>query len=96
MEERFWAKVQKSESCWVWKAGTSQKGYGWFRVDNNEMSFAHRVSYGLTHGEIPEGMFVCHSCGNPACVRPSHLFLCDTSTNVLDKVEEEQSGKWIE
>lgn len=75
LEERFWAKVDVVHdwrSCWNWTAAKLPKGYGRFGV-NYQVVLAHRMSYMLAHGEIPEGMHIDHTCYNPSCVRPTHL-----------------------
>lgn len=78
--ERFWPSVQKrSEGCWLWTAGRIGNGYGIFR-----RKLVHRVSWTLTNGPIPEGMFVCHHCDTPLCVNPAHLFLGTHQDNMRD------------
>lgn len=86
-EERFWSKVDKSGDCWVWIASTSSKGYGkfWFR---NWHWRAHRVSWILANGEIPEGMHILHECDNPPCVNPDHLTSGTQLDNMKDKVQK--------
>lgn len=92
VEERFWAKVDKSGDCWVWTAAVVGSrnpkykrigGYGAFGV-GGKVRRAHRVSWELANGPIPDGALVCHSCDNRSCVRPSHLFIGDQSDNVHD------------
>ena len=84
LSERFWAKVRKSEGCWEWVASTMTKsGYGKI-FDSGKLEGAHRVSWKLEHGEIPDGLCVLHHCDNRKCVRPSHLFLGTHKDNTDD------------
>lgn len=71
-EQRFWAKVEKTEDCWNWTAG-HREGYGHFRVDQATAWPAHRLSYTWLIGPIPDGLNLDHLCRNTFCVRPSHL-----------------------
>lgn len=75
-EERFWAKVQKSENgCWSWTAGKCGMGYGWLRLPGKDGGIvsAHRFSYNLHRGPILDGLELDHLCRNPSCVNPGHL-----------------------
>lgn len=72
--ERFWSKVDKTGDCWVWTAARFRTGYGMFLWERRLVG-AHRVAWMLTHGAIPEGQMVLHSCDNRACVRLAHLSL---------------------
>ena len=69
--ERFWAKVNKTETCWLWMATTNPKGYGRFR-DGKAVS-AHRWAYEQVAGPIPEGLQLDHLCRVRNCVNPAHL-----------------------
>lgn len=79
----FWKNVDKSPDCWLWIGPKVGRGYGKFRY-NGKTQRAHRVVWELTNGAIPDGMFVCHRCDTPACVRPEHLFLGMPLDNVHD------------
>lgn len=82
-EMRFWVKVNKTDTCWNWTAQLCPDGYGRFRM-NYKGYAAHRLSWIWANGEIPEGLFVCHHCDNPSCVRPDHLFLGSALENNRD------------
>lgn len=71
-EERFWAKVNKTDSCWLWTASTNAKGYGLF-VFYGRMTKAHRLAYELLVGPIPDGLHIDHLCRVKPCVNPAHL-----------------------
>lgn len=100
LEERFWAFVDKNgpvvphmdDECWVWLGSIHHKGYGEFRA--GKMVKAHVFSYELNSGPIPPDdnafgrLFVLHHCDNPACVRPSHLFLGTPQDNMVDMVQK--------
>jgi len=84
LKERFWSKVDKSQNCWVWTAQKHHRdNYGHFKVKGKPVR-AHRMSYELTYGPIPDKLGVCHTCDNPPCVRPDHLFLGTQVDNLQD------------
>lgn len=82
-EASFWAKVDKGDGtgCWNWTA-TKTRGYGMLRVHGGQMS-AHRFSYLLHHGAIPDGADVDHLCRNHSCVNPAHLEAVTHRENVI-------------
>ncbi len=72
MEERFWEKVNKTDTCWIWTANKI-RGYGHFKITPNKTVKAHRLSYELLVKPIPEGLTIDHLCRNKSCVNPAHL-----------------------
>jgi endogenous inhibitor of DNA gyrase (YacG/DUF329 family) len=89
LSERFWEKVEKTESCWLWTGGLLKTGYGSVRVGGKALR-AHRVAYELLVGKIPDGMLLRHSCDNPKCVNPSHLIPGTKRQNTEDALERGQ------
>lgn len=87
-EDRFWAKVDRGTGagCWEW-LGAGSPGYGRFTTDAG-VTGAHRFSYELHKGPIPDGMYVCHTCDNPPCVNPAHLWLGSSAANQEDRVRK--------
>lgn len=73
IEQRFWTKVDKTNTCWLW-IGSTTWGYGYFNLGpNNKRVRAHRYSYETLVSKIPEGLELDHLCRNRACVNPAHL-----------------------
>lgn len=85
--KRFWRKVEKTKTCWIWSGLLETSGYGTlYFVGKNDK--AHRVSWMIKHGKIPNGMHVLHSCDNRKCVNPDHLFLGTNLDNVIDRTNK--------
>jgi hypothetical protein len=81
--ERFWQKVLKTKTCWIWMGLINHAGYGLINRNSHNI-LIHRLSWELHFGPIPKGLFVCHKCDNPPCVRPDHLFLGMQKHNLAD------------
>ena len=93
--QRFLDKVDQDgpNGCWVWTAARTPKGYGCFRFGNRGGARAHRVSYELFVGPIPEGLQVNHHCDNPSCVNPDHLYVGTQKQNRQDAVLRNRTAK---
>lgn len=86
--DRFWPKVDRgsTDECWPWRGSLSSRGYGQFYMEGRTRP-AHRVAWELHHGQLfPEGMDGCHTCDNPPCVNPLHIFPGTASDNARDAV----------
>ena len=94
LSERFWEKVEKTRSCWIWKGHTRGGGYGAIRLGHavEGSKPAHIVSWEMKHGPIPKGLFVLHKCDNRPCIRPSHLRLGTQLDNMRDMISKGRSS----
>lgn len=81
---RFLSHVDLSGDCWEWQRATDRDGYGLFKL-NKRMRFAHRVAYVIENGDLDPNLLVCHSCDNPPCVNPQHLWTGSNKDNQRDK-----------
>jgi hypothetical protein len=90
MRERFMRFVSQGrdyegpDGCWIWHGSLNASEYGTFSTARSYSQHAHRVSYRLFIGAIPDGLFVCHDCDVRYCVRPEHLFLGTHDDNMRD------------
>jgi hypothetical protein len=95
LADRFWEKVERTESCWLWKAARGRAGYGRLTKGGRSEGWyiASRLAWELTYGPIPDGMHVLHNCpggDNPTCVNPAHLRLGTDTDNSHDMVAKDR------
>lgn len=89
--EIFRSKTLVSAGCWIWTGRKNDQGYGKLSIANRTEK-AHRVSYVIHKGEIPSGLCVCHSCDNPSCVNPEHLWLGTQRENIYDCISKNRDN----
>ncbi len=89
---RFWAKVNTTDTCWLWTAASKNAKfcYGYFKIGRKKY-LAHRISWLITYGIIPNNLYVLHKCDNPKCVNPNHLFLGTAKDNCNDCIAKNRS-----
>lgn len=95
LAERFWEKVDKRgpNECWLWRGAIGRHGYGNLGSGTGRTLRAHRFSYELAHGAIPNGLVICHRCDEPRCVNPTHLFAASQSSNLQDMANKGRSTR---
>jgi hypothetical protein len=90
LDEYFWQRVEQTNGCWKFATAGDKDGYpqvvGSKHCKQLGLTRAHQVSYFLHHGAIPEDKIICHTCDNPWCVNPEHLFLGTWNDNVQDMI----------
>ena len=94
LAERFWEKVEvrADDECWPWQGARGRHGYGNIGDGNGKTLRAHRVSYSLHVGPIPDGLVIGHHCDHPWCVNPAHLFAASQHDNLLDMSRKGRSA----
>jgi len=98
IKERFYEKfIPVTESgCWIWEGSCSNTGYGSMQIGTNrkpKAENAHKLSWIIHNGKVPEGMYVLHKCDVRACVNPDHLFLGTHQDNMKDMVNKGRHWK---
>lgn len=91
--QRFWDKVEKgsTDECWLWTASTAGKGYGQIKIPGTRKQiYAHRLSFLIHKGPIPDGADLRHTCDNPRCVNPKHLITGSRADNLGDMVARDR------
>ena len=91
--DTFWGRVTKSVGCWEISGADNGNGYAVIYT-KGEIIYAHRFSYELHFGPIPEGKMICHHCDNRRCVRPEHLYAGSRADNMRDMVQRRRAGAW--
>jgi hypothetical protein len=89
--KRFWSRVNKTETCWLWTGSKVKGGYGQLELQGKRQ-LAHIVSYRLANADYDKAKCVCHKCDIPSCVNPEHLFLATQSENMKDCVAKGRGG----
>ncbi len=88
VQERIETRIKKdSNGCWLWTGCVNNKGYGALYI-RGKVEGAHRAYWEVYNGSIPDNMCVLHTCDNPPCVNPDHLFLGTQSDNMIDKIKK--------
>lgn len=87
-EQVFWEYVHKTNECWEWTGWKDPLGYGHVNLADNKRWLAHRLSWVIHFGNIPDKLVICHQCDNSSCVRPDHLFIGTQKDNIYDAIDK--------
>lgn len=97
LADRFWQQVTPSDGCWRWQGAVARVGYGVLGAGDADqpkrLIYAHRASWELHYGPIPDGLCVLHTCDNRCCVNPAHLWLGTRADNIHDMIAKGRA-KW--
>ena len=91
-EQRFWNRAFKTNSCWLWLGPHGRSEYGGISYKGKQYK-SHHLAYILTHGSRPDGLFILHTCDNPKCVNPDHLYAGTHADNMHDRKRRGRYGK---
>ena len=89
---RFVGWLVNENGCWEWAGRLDKKGYGVLATLHKRQAFAHRTAYEVWNGPIEEGLSVCHSCDNPKCINPEHLWLGTQRDNLQDMTRKQRGN----
>ena len=92
--DRFWDKVRKTDTCWIWTGALNAQGYGVIDIDGVNRR-AHRFVLEMNGQQLPSDMMVLHKCDNPPCVNPDHLFLGSQTDNVKDMRDKSRASDYF-
>lgn len=97
---RFWnsVDVRKPDECWEWKKSRTERGYGkleYVKDGKAKTIGAHKMAYMLTYGSVPEDLLICHTCDNPPCCNPFHIFAGTNQDNRDDCVKKKRHAVGI-
>lgn len=94
--ERLMSRVEKTDTCWIWKGHCNLYGYGKIGIPGKGQGVTtatHRLAWELLRGPIPKGMNICHKCDNPPCCNPDHLFIGTQKDNLQDMKQKNRGSK---
>lgn len=92
--DKFWSRVDRSggpDACWPWTGGRYSTGYGRMSMGRKKTG-AHRLAWAIANGPIPDGLVICHTCDNPPCCNPAHLWAGTNQDNTADRVAKGRSA----